>query len=991
MREFLHTVANHYYKSLLPESNGQTNYLKATDWMFIFPNRRAGLFFGKYLCDRNDNRPLLSPRCISVGDLFSLFSDVRVADRTELLFRLFNAYQKVLHKGKEGFEPAQFEKFLFWGEMLLRDFDEVDKYLVDAKALFTNINDLKSIEEEFSELNDETRQVLATFWTNVLAEKSKKGHANRTFTKTWAILHDVYQQFRQDLRETGICYEGMRQRDVVERIVRFDDEQYLQSLPKHIVLVGITAINRTERELLLWLKQKGILECCWDYASEAIKDLPFVQENLKDFGNALSDEELHLGVVPLNDPTKKMIRISVPSGVGQATEAQSVLQGWAKEDAFHTAVVLPDEQLLNPMLYNLPREYELFNVTMGYPLKSTPVASLADALIYLRRNIRRNEEGKLTFFYKAVLPILSHSFLLDLDMEECTRLGKEISDKSLYQVPQETLCINDLLTLIFDPKKAPIPYFRDIFNYLRKAFAAQKEEDEEEEPDFKADTHSLMRECLISYLQIIDRIDKEVKTTGVAIDNMTLLRLITKLANGQSVSFSGEPMQGLQVMGVLETRAIDFDRIVILSMNEGIVPAKASQNSYIPHSLRQAFDLPTQIFKDHVFAYHFYRLISRASEVVFIYDSRTEGLQSGEQSRYLLQMQYLNGVQFEDRVAQPEVNKHVDDPIVIEKTEAVMQQLKAFISGEGDRNLSASNLKTYLECPLQFYLGHVCQLAPSDEMEEEMADSKFGTIVHNVLKEFYENCKGKWVQADILKQAADETKSDLIAKLVKAEYQKVFLSAPDTGYQQLVCTLIETFVRSVLLHDASITPFYYLAGEKTIKMSYAVNDRLSVNLKAVFDRLDVVHEPDGTNSLRIVDYKTGRTDMKCSIEDLNGCSKEAFQVLLYCSMFGHIGEEDRRKMNLLPVTEQNVFQHLQPHLYFVRSFLNQEEEDNSKLLDDFYGTDKSQESIQTKVELAMKGLLEEIFDPTKPFIQTDNDNKKCKYCKFLTICNKSVD
>lgn len=980
MTDFLHTVATHYFKSVLKPSTGRPDYLQLTDWLFIFPNRRAGLFFNYHLCKLNDNLPLFSPRCMNIGDLFGLFSDLRVADHTELLFRLYKVYNEVKFRSNSNFEAERFENFIFWGEMMLRDFDEVDKYLVEAEKLFHNVRDLKELEELMGGLDEDVKSILATFWKNVDPSNTRPGSIKENFTQTWAILYEVYAQFRQVLRAEGLAYEGMRQRDVVEHLLFDDMADRLSKLPKNIVLVGITAINKAERQLLLWLQKQGHLECCWDYADANVQEIKFVKENLQDFPNALSKVEAESGIIPLEQ--KELYRMAVPSGVGQAAEAGMLLSQWENAQSLETAVVLSDEHLLDAMIYNLPYDCEDYNVTMGCPLKSTPVAALVESLVFLQSNSHYNSQNVLTYYYKAVLPLLSHAFLLELQLEDSTNLRKEITRKSTYQVVESDLQKNDLFQLVFR-REAPIPYLRSVLEYLLAAFTPQKEETEET----KEDRHILHRECLIVYLKMLNKLEEQIQVAGMEqIDAPSLFHLILKLGQGLSVSYSGEPMKGLQIMGVLETRAIDFKQMIVLSANEGVVPAKPQQNSFIPHTLRDAFGLPTQIYKDLVFAYHFYRMISRAQKVVFLYDSRTDGMQTGEQSRYLLQMQYLNGIEFKQLQPSSHIVTQGEQVIEVAKTPEVRAQLTAFLKG-GTRNLSASNLKTFIDCPLQFYFAHVCHLSTEEEMDDELGDSKFGTILHDTLKTFYNQFAGGMVMPDVLK--ANVNHPHAILDIVKQEYQRQFGCSPDNGYQQLVCTLIANSVKSVLKHDQNeVAPFYYLAGEEDFSVNFEVDNDLVVRLKAVYDRLDIVSLADGTKCIRIVDYKTGNPKDKVQVGEIDKifdpttkCSKEAFQVLLYCLMLQYAPDDAKLKLRLEPATANNQYLHVEPHLYFTRSFQNENEESQTLLLEDF-------EPHRLQIEDQMKSLIRRIFSD-EPFSQTDK-SEKCKHCKFTKICNKNI-
>lgn len=971
MNEFLRTVVRHYFNPLPCLSNGTPDYLSLTDWMFVFPNRRASLFFGKYLCEENQNKTILSPKCITIGDLFGLFSDYRVADRTELLFRLYRVYNEVRGCHNQADNTERFDKFLFWGEMMLRDFDEVDKYLVETKTLFCNIKDLKTIEEEINFLNDETKALLRTFWMNIAPDDTQPGAAKKSFVQTWSILYEVYDHFRKELKREGLAYEGMRQRDVVERLDTDEIEERLKQLPKHIVLTGITAINKAERHLLLWLKERGILECCWDYSEEHIADLPFIRQNLADFDNVLTPEEQMAGIVPTQQ--KKMSRMAIPSGVGQTTEAATVLARWSNEDPFHTAVVLPDEQLLDSMLYALPESYKPFNVTMGYALKSTPIMTLVEALAFLQKNVKYGQHGR-SYYYKAVLPILSHAYLLDCNAELCAQLRHQIVKFSNFQVEESFLQKTDLLRLIFNVE-APINYLRKILRYLLNEYKSKED----------ADKYILARECLIVYLQVLETLDKELRSSGMnQMDAASLFHLIIKLAKSRSVSFSGEPMQGLQIMGVLETRAIDFERIVLLSMNEGKIPAKPSQDSFIPHSLRQAFGLPTQVYKDQIFAYHFYRLIGRAKELVFLYDSRTDGMQTGEQSRYLLQLEYLSGIKFNKLNINNRITTTPEEVIVIPKNEDVRRKLDEFKVG-GTRHLSASSLKVYLNCPLQFYFAHIQRLLDEEELEEELDNSKFGTMLHQTLKELYEPCKDKWVMADNLKALIDDPQ--FLYQCVASQYTAVMGCSPETGYQQLVCNLIVNHLISILKHDLTRTPFRYITGEQICFIKYPVNDKLAINMQAVLDRLDIRKSQDGKEeTLRVVDYKTGtpksntQLDPNDLLSETSKCSSEAFQVILYCLLLETMTPKERLKIGL---TEEALgYTRLEPNLYFSRSFLNENEQTDTIVLDDY----RIHNAI---IKPQINQLLEKIFDVETPFTQTEK-LENCKYCKFVGICNKKI-
>ena len=1008
MTQFLQTVVHHYFDPLPRMEDGRIDYLRIADYMFVFPNRRSGLFFFQALNKLNNQQPMLAPQMVTIGDLFGLFSDVRIADRTELLFRLFNIYKEVKRSKASGgnFPEESFEEFIFWGEMLLRDFDDVDKYLADAKDVFLNVRDIKEIDEQFRGFDEAFVKALRTFWSNVRPWETEHKPMKEAFVQTWEILYEVYTKFRQELSRECLAYEGMQQREVVEQLRLGGLQEHLEALPDRIVLVGITAINVAERELLKMLQKMGKVEFCWDYGDPRVKELPFVRANLKDFKNALSPEEECAGFVPFSQ--KKLTQIAVPSAVGQATEASCLLQqwisspAWNQEQALQTAVVLPDEKLLNAMLYAIPADMGAYNVTMGYGQRSTSASALLDAIIFLQNNYLPGKNNQGSFYYRAVLPILSHAYLLHIEPDACTSLHNLITRQGLYQVPVSLFQDAPMLSRIFQPIETVGETVSYLENLLKKLYFSLKQE---ENPD----AFALDRECINTYLKLLKTLQQEVAVAGIQdLRRNTFLHLLQKLAGGQSVSFSGEPLSGLQVMGVLETRALDFERIVMLSMNEGTVPAKPSQNSFIPNSLREAFQLPTQTYRDDVSSYHFYRLMARAKEVTFLYDCRTDGLQSGEPSRYLLQMHYLWGAKIENRA--PVVPISTEDPyaITVRKDAAVMQKLSRFHAG-GSKSVSASNLKTYLSCPLQFYFSVVEDLSVTDELEDEMDDSRFGTILHAALQHFYDRFEGQWVMDDVLKSALDDDKE---LRRDIADLYGTDAGGMRMGYQQLICELVLNNARSVLSHDRKLTPFKYLKSESKFSVAYAVNNHLQINLKAVYDRLDVVKNRQGLDCLRVVDYKTGNPKMNATSKlqvngissafvDKGGCSKEAFQVLFYCLMLGKLDSGQLSELHLTPEEIRNRRMLIQPHLYFTREFV-QEKDQSPTCLHYRLSARKSgeveepyeeQDITDFEVFLAdfekgLNKLLEEIFDPEVPFRQTDNENN-CTYCKFRSICAKT--
>lgn len=901
MIPFLKIVALHYRKEV--EANGP---MALADCLFVFPNRRSGLFFTKYLGE-GLSRPLAVPRTTTISDLFGSMSALHVADRTSLLFRLFDIYRHISSRE----DRDEFDQFVFWGDMLISDFDDVDKYLVDAEKLFDNVSDLKEIEARFSGFDEETISIIHSFWKNVrLPESTDIADPKRkTFYETWSILFQLYSKFRESLLKDGLAYEGMLEREVIE------NGNSLPGNPSKVVFVGLTAINKCERRLMMNLKLDGKAEFCWDYADARLKPDSiirsaafFTKDNLSDFPNALTDEELQEGLVP--DDQRHFQLYSVPSGVGQTNVAREQLLGLGNQ-GMDTAIVLADEKLLLPVLYSIPQDWGEFNVTMGYSLRRTPIHAEVQNLIGKDRSSTFHQA------YKKVMELLD-------SLEGLESLDNP--DNPAPEASQETTDVNT--------------------------------------------------EFLACYRETVERLYQQANQHDIPFTGKTFFTLLQKLVNGVSVPFSGEPLRGIQVMGMLETRALDFRNVIMLSANEGILPAKASSNSFVPMSLRRAFKMPTQQHKDAVFAYHFYRLMSRAENVTLIYDSRTEGTQTGEESRYVKQMRYLlKRNDLEPRTISHEISIPQVTPCIINKTPEVISELQAFINNER-KCISASALKNYIQCPLKFYFANVRGLKSEDETDDVVDNLSFGTIMHAVLQEIYKNVCGKCVQSDVLKPYIDNPVKNIHPLVCAAMMRKMNVPSVD-GYNIIVSRVITNFVRQVLIHDSAITPFTYIASERSSFRRYYLDGEHYVTFNYIIDRID---EKDDV--VRIVDYKSGKSKSQSSskqsfksVEDLftpKG-SLEAMQVMLYSKFLS--SEQN-------PVSKSSVYA---PHLYFVSDFRRDKRALTSV---DCGGTSVVYSRFDEEFTKHLDALLHEIFLSDKPFTQCDANSSACNYCDFLDICKR---
>ena len=965
MKEFLRIVAEHYLRQseTLPAA-GRAVHLASH--LFVFPNRRSSLFMEHYLT-QSVKSPVFSPRTTTIAEIFTQFSDLRVLDRTELLFRLYTLYRRLSRSGET------FDNFVFWGDILLNDFNDVDEYMVDARRLFTNIRDLKEIDLRYGALTDEERAVVERFWKSVaqLSEERKK----QVFEETWSILYDLYKTFRDELRKEGLAYEGMLEREVIEEYCQAeygiwnsaDPHQLLHT--RKIVFVGLTAITETERALMQWLRKEGMAEFCWDYDDPRLREGEmasqgafFTRRNLQDFPDAIAPEEREGSLVP--DAEKEFNVYVVPSGVGQTQVAARQLEEWqirTPEEAFRTAVVLPAENLMLPMVYAMPADIPSYNITMGYSLKGTAVSAFMDHLAGLQQT-RRISGGEPAFFYKSVIPLLTHHYTLSITGEKALELTHEINRQNRYIVPARMLDADPWLKLIFRPAENlqdAIEYVQKIFGFLTHCVIEDK--DEEQFTVFD-------REFLRAYTDVVERLSGLIARVDWTFDVQTFFHIVRQLTRGLSVPFSGEPLSGLQLMGVLETRGLDFDRVIVLSMNEGVFPARPSVNTFIPMSLRQAFHLPTQQHRDAVYAYHFYRLLSRARKVTLIYDSRSDGLQSGEESRYLMQLRYLYHVDLDSRThfVNFEPGEVSVRPIRVEKTPEVMALLDRYRAG-GTKHFSATAFKIYRNCSLQFYFSYLKDLKEEDVVQEEMDSGIFGDICHAVLEEIYRPLIGRDLQSDVLHNLQDE--ETRIYNMGREEFRSQLGVTELTGYHQLVADIVVTYVRNTLKHDAGLFPLKIVALEQSEDFVYTVSDTIKVRLKGIYDRIDLCK-----GALRIVDYKTSSPKNKLRLS----ASDEAFQVMLYGMMLLHFPLPQLARAGI------SLHDHrLEGHLYHVRRFTEQD------VPTSIIGEDGELRDLRDGMEgfeQQFRDMLTEIYNPDQPFEQADKKN--CTYCPFTDLCQR---
>lgn len=959
MTPFLQQIASLFYQQYGAE---------VSRLAFVFPNRRTGLFFQKYLSEVAD-KPLFSPTILTINDLFVQLSGKQTADRINMLFMLYDIY--VRHSGS----TETFDEFLYWGEMLLNDFDDVDKYMADARMLFTNVTDLREIENDFSFLDAEQIAAIRTFWSSFYPKGDSPNQEE--FLAVWKILYTLYNDLRDALAAEGRGYEGMIFREVVEQM----EQNNCCDLPyTKVVFVGLNALSVAEERFLIQLQKRGIADFYWDYASDKVTDPNnkasyFVERNLKNFPSQYP--------LPAEEKVDTEIEvIGIPSGIGQAKQVYTLLNELCKEDemspeeALRTAIILPDEHLLIPVLNAIPEQIRRINVTMGYPLAGTPVASLMEYILALQKNVRYVDRQPV-FYFRDVLPILNHRYISSICPEIVNALVKDIAENNRIYISAADLGKTDLLSVLFLPVtdvNTFSDYLINVLQELNKVMHALSSGEEEE--DATQRTNDLEQEFIFHYFTTVNRMKEIMQDAGIEMKIDTYFRLLKRVTDTITIPFRGEPLSGLQIMGVLETRALDFDRLIILSMNEGIFPLRKAANSFIPYNLRRGFGLPTYEHQDSVWAYHFYRLIYRASHVSLLYDTRSNGLQTGEVSRFVHQLHYHYEVPLQNKLVVYNVSSAKTPALQVKKTDEVMQRLNAFHKG-GNRAISASAVNTYLDCPLKFYFSVVEGIQEEEEVSETIESNVFGSILHKVMEELYMPLCGKIVTADLLK-AIKKDMPVLTGAIARAFAEIFFMSdvvRPLTGQNFLIGEMIRKYVEKILERDSKLTPFRYIESERKINRLFTLGDnRTEIQLKGFIDRIDEVRD-----AVRIIDYKSGSgTSVFTSVESLfdkedKDRAKAVMQVFMYSWMLG-----------AAPAGKT-----IQPGIYYMRT-----------LFSDSFDASVSRRIERTKTEPVtdfsayseafegeLRRCLDEIFGRETPFTQTTTE-KACAWCPFKDICGK---
>lgn len=929
----------------------------------ILPNRRAGLFFTQHL-GTLISKPTWMPEVKTIEDIFYHYAGQRPADELTLIFELYRVYQD-LHPA-----PEDFDKFFFWGEMILKDFNDLDQFLADAKKLYHQLAEFKEFESDQSFLSESQVELIQQFWNSFV--RQDRMHQEE-FLKFWEMLNPLYQAFQASLNVSGLAYSGKLYRKVAESLDQISKPE------KHTIFIGFNAFTGTEEKLIKHFITQFEAEIYWDLDAYYLNDKNqeaglFFREYERDkvFGPTFPE------VIPALIQTKKaqIHTYATPLKTNQANLVGTILEKIPKENWEETVVILPDEQMLFPVLHSLPDQVDKVNVTMGYPVKNAPVYAFLEAVLEMQRFIKV-EEGKVLFYHQAIKNLLSSIYLKTANPNFCKGLLSEIQEKNQIYISQENLHQGGgFFALIFQKLES-----EQLFSYLAILMEELAERLKEEPLQ-----RSYLYQCFKQLTRLREIFDKQDSLT---VNREFFIRLFRQVFREVKLPFEGEPLQGLQIMGVLESRNLDFRRVIICNMNEASFPPSGGLNSMIPFNIRRAFGLPVQEQNDAIYAYTFYRLLHSADEVHMIYTTASDQGKSGEKSRYIQQMMVEMDLEMKEEVIFVPIDQKSPGEITIEKVPEIQGLLEKYIireDGTSQTTFSPSALNVYLDCRLKFYLKYIAGIEEKEEVSEEIDAGVFGNLAHysmeNLYLGFIERKKRDVLEPGDFKELKANWVYPAIEKAIRTHYHLEDTAETKLNGQMAIARdVLQKYITQVLEIDEASAPFRLISLEKgkDYRAKLGINTIFGtreIGLKGIIDRVD---ELDGV--IRLIDYKSGGD--KKDFPDIPSLfdrestkrNKAAMQTMFYGLIYQATFPKNNAPLKPAIINLKEIFSdEFNPYLQMKESRKPGIE------LNDY-------RDYEEEYKAGLKGLLEEMYDPGVPFSQTD-DLKKCEYCPYREMCGR---
>jgi RecB family exonuclease len=945
---FLESIARYYFQ------NYKTDL---SSICFVFPSRRAGIFFQNHL-QKLATAPVWSPDIRTINELVESTSKSLTGDSITLIFKLHKVYNQVMGSA------VPFEEFHAWGDMLLNDFNDIDKHLVSPHQLYLNLAQLKEIEDDYSHLSEAQQQAIFDFWGTFLNDNRNSIHQEQ-FLKVWDKLEQVYTCFNEELDANNMVYSGRQYRRLAESIANGSEVNFQY---EKIVFAGFNALTPTEEVLFKYLQKKNQADFFWD----PVFGIDNHQTKMDHGPTYFLEKNRQLFPAPKNwnvPQPAALPDITVTPIATSLDQLSEVHQFFSTTDseAHKSALVLADENLLLPALHALPDNIKQINVTMGYPIKGTPAFGLIELLYQLQIQTKSSPKSKTWFYHKQVVPLLQHPYVSMLSPEATKKHLKQILATNRLYLSAGDFTNDTTLALVFQK----IHDSKDIHSYILQILTHILQH-------LESDSDKLIeKECLFQLHKSTIRLTDLLSTIDQQISPSTWFKLFKSLSESLTVPFKGEPLAGLQVMGILETRAIDFDKLVILDLNEGVFPKATPPNSYIPYALRIGFGLPTIEHQDSIFSYYFFRLIQRAKKVHLLYTTSTQGGKTGEMSRFIYQLKYLSEYQTNTQLYFDSIKLLTTPPLVTQKTRTIQQHLANYLEN-GDRYLSPSALSMYIECPMRFYFQKVIKIKEPDELIEEADSRVFGLLFHDAVENLYKPYMDQTIRAETIQTILKHLST--IDNTIHKAFQKHFISLDAQvfndrelqGKNRLVFEVIKQYIKRFLNNELNRCPFTLVDLEKNVEYTHRIRDGHAVKLGGIIDRID---EKD--HMVHIIDYKTGSGESSFkNISDLfnpelHSKTKAIFQTLLYSYI----------------MYQKNGQQSFIPGIIWVK---NTFKSGYSTLITQKTGKETTILTLHQHLEefvQYLNSLLDDIFNPSIAFTQTSN-LRKCEYCPYRKLCSR---
>lgn len=932
--------------------------------VLVLPNRRAGLFLAKHLGSIIQT-PQWMPQIKTIEEVFYGFAEKKPADQLTLIFELYKVYITLTD------HPESFDRFYYWGEMILKDFNDLDNFMVDATRLYHQLEDLKTIEADLTYLSESQIRLIQEFWKSF--EVKDKAHQDK-FLKFWKQLRPMYQHFMTSLSVSGLAYSGMLYRKVAEDVGRLvkPDRKY--------IFIGFNAFSMTEEKLVKHFIKEFGAEIFWDVDAYYLEDVRqeaglFFRQYQKDSvlgptfpqspENRIKENK---AILQVHDVPLKTTQANL---VGKLTE--NIAAGEALEE---TVVILPDEQLLFPVLHSLPASIDKVNVTMGYPVKNAPAYGFLESLLELQKYVSVKDD-KIVFYHKPVSALLTSSYFRSLNNEFVVSELRKIEETNQVYVTAERLGTGgELFKMIFVKVHAD-----SLFSYLKNVIKAMAQQIDLPELQL-----GYLYQCY-KQLTRLDELFQKQEEVSVGID--FYLRLFKQVFREVKMPFEGEPLEGLQVMGVLESRNLDFKRVIICNMNEGSFPPSSGMDSMIPFNLRKAFKMPVQEQNEAIYAYTFYRLFHSAEEVHLIYSTESDEGKIGEKSRYIQQLALESGMNVKVRNVYVPVDLQPSRQITIPKSPKILELLSKYefqSHRERQSRLSPSAINVWLDCRLKFYFQYVVEIREREEVQEKIDPAAFGNLAHYSLEFLYQGFKHRKGRFYFEKEDFEDLRKNWVGPAVELAIRKYFYLPENeevslTGQLIIARDVLHRYIRQLLKVDESFSPFEIISLEDS--KDYKANIPISlpagkkvIGLKGIIDRVDRVGE-----TIRLVDYKSGsdRKDFPDISSLFDRENKSRNRAAMQTMMYGLLYKDTYGGMITAP---------LKPTVFNLKDIFNQDF--NPYLM---MGTRNKKEEINDYQEYerefldALNQCLTDIFHPDVPFDQT-SDETKCQNCPYNAICSR---